>query len=108
MIKKIIVWIRLFFIRPKLKFPLAITIYDLLQVLEKTIDVYCKIYLEGPKKYYVKFCEDIPYKFEFIVFNEDGDIVTSYTIVEMLNSLSYISSSCFDSIIGKLHSVETK
>jgi len=106
--KKIIKWIKSFFIKPKLKFPLNLTIDDLRKVLEETVDNYCGVNLDKPKQYWVIFCEDIPYKFSFLLFDECGHATAEYTIIELLDNLTQTPSLCWDRIVGKLRSIEFK
>ena len=113
---KIIKWLKSFFIKPKPKFPygraanalLSLTIDDLRKVLEGTIDQYCEVHLGKPKQYWVTFCDDRPYKFSFLLFDECGHATVEYTIVELLDNLTQMPSLCWDRIVGKLRSVEFK
>lgn len=106
--KKIIRWIRSFFIKPKLKFPFNITIGYLREILEESIDLYCGVHLGKPKKYYVILCRDEPYKFAFLVVDKYKIALVKYTIAELLDNLNNAPARCFDRITGKLQSVEIK
>lgn len=74
---------------------------ELQSVLQATIDNYTKAHLEKTREYHVKFCKDIPYKFEFVVFN-NNKILFSYSIAEILEALERPPQLCYEMIVGKL------
>lgn len=76
-------------------------ISELRIILQATIDNYIKVHLGEPKQYFVKFSKDIPYKFEFVVFNSDK-ILFSYSIAEILEAVERPPQACYDMIVSKL------
>jgi len=76
-------------------------VYKLQSILQATLDDYTEVHLGKPKQYFVKFSKDSPYKFEFIVFNNDK-ILFSYSIASILDALERPPQACYDMIVSQL------